>query len=535
MKPTIKALKETVFNDPTDVVMALHDDLKAISSNNNLWPAILEFFAAPPDGSRRRDGIVLNPSKCKKSSLRAASSNQGGIRVLGSIKGSVPARREFIEDKIEHVKTTIARLVSLPHQLALLLLRNCISKELGYLLRTVRLEGMEYLLEEMDENLLKEIDRLRAAPEGEQRSAKSETITGLPDRMGGMGIYLHADIYPAATQAAREAARNQLALRKIPARRTIAQLAELAESEGVMDCYNVYLSPGDDLPTAPEEDGVQIRTQKALTQKIHDRSLENLMAELNIADQTSFVDNGSKIGTAWLNTAPVGRYRYLTDHQVSSGIAIRLLVPSGNNDEHCVSCGGPNPPQHHEGCNLLGTEGANNYRHTYVKDRLVEAIKTSATNADMDTASPVTVTTEPHLPNSNLLADIKICPAAGAPGNNETVYVDLTVKVAQAGNTIAAREAARRLPGQENDPIRTRIWREIAAALEVAAKRKNQHYHDQHVRVVPLVISSGGTLEPRFVNFLKERVTDRKVLRKFVIDVSIVLVRTRAFSYTVGG
>ena len=259
------------------------------------------------------------------------------------------------------------------------------------------------------------------------------------------------------------------------------------------------------------------------------------MAELNIADQTSFVDNGSKIGTAWLNTAPVGRYRYLTDHQVSSGIAIRLLVPSGNNDEHCVSCGGPNPPQHHEGCNLLGTEGANNYRHTYVKDRLVEAIKTSATNADMDTASPVTVTTEPHLPNSNLLADIKICPAAGAPGNNETVYVDLTVKVAQAGNTIAAREAARRLPGQENDPIRTRIWREIAAALEVAAKRKNQHYHDQHVRVAPLVVSSGGTLEPRFVNFLKEWVTDRKALRAFIVDVSIVLVRIRAFSNTVGG
>jgi hypothetical protein len=98
---------------------------------------------------------------------------------------------------------------------------------------------MEQLSEEMDENLLKEIDRLRAAPEGEQRSAKSETIVGLPDRMGGMGIYLHAQIYSAATQAAREAARNQLALRKIPAPRTIAELAALAERNGVMDCYNV--------------------------------------------------------------------------------------------------------------------------------------------------------------------------------------------------------------------------------------------------------------------------------------------------------
>ena len=103
--------------------------------------------------------------------------------------------------------------------------------------------------------------------------------------------------------------------------------------------------------------------------------------------------------------------------------------------------------------------------------------KTSAASA----GTAITLTMEPHLPNSNLLADIKICPAAGAPGNNETVIVDLTIKVAQAGNTIAARETARRQPGQENDPIRTRIWREIAAALEVAVKRKNQHYHDQHV------------------------------------------------------
>ena len=110
------------------------------------------------------------------------------------------------------------------------------------------------------------------------------------------------------------------------------------------------------------------------------------------------------------------------------------------------------------------TEGANNDRPTYVKDRQVEAIKTSTTNAVTDTAISVTDTTEPHLPNSNLVADITICPAAGARGNTETVFVDLTVKVAQAGNTIAAREAAGRLREQENDPIRTRIWREIAAA-----------------------------------------------------------------------
>ena len=531
MKPTITALKEQVFSDPTDVVMALHDDLKAISSNSKLWQQIIEFFAPPADGSRRRDGIVLNPHKCKTNSLWEASTKMGGIEVLGSIKGTPFARREFIEDKIEWVRTTITRLTALPHQLALMLLRNCMSKELSYLLRTVRFEGMEYLLEQMDESLLTEIDRLRVAPEGKQRTAKSEIIVGLPDRMGGMGIYLHVKIYPAATEAAREAARKQLTLRKIPARRTIAELAEIAERKGVMECYNVYLAPGDGLPTAPEEDGEQLRTQKALTQIIHDREYEHLMSELNREDQTSFIDNGSKIGSAWLSAVPVGKYQQLTDQQLSAGVAIRLLVPSGNNDKNCGSCGGPNLPQHHECCNLIGQEGSNNYRHTYIKERLAEAVKTSAASA----GTAITLTMEPHLPNSNLLADIKICPAAGAPGNNETVIVDLTIKVAQAGNTIAARETARRQPGQENDPIRTRIWREIAAALEVAVKRKNQHYHDQHVRVVTLAISSGGTLEPGFVNFLKGWVTDRKAMRKFVVNVSIVLVRTRAFSYTVGG
>jgi hypothetical protein len=37
MKQTIKALKEDVLPDSTDVVMALHDDLKVISSDANLW------------------------------------------------------------------------------------------------------------------------------------------------------------------------------------------------------------------------------------------------------------------------------------------------------------------------------------------------------------------------------------------------------------------------------------------------------------------------------------------------------------------
>ena len=50
----------------------------------------------------------------------------------------------------------------------------------------------------------------------------------------------------------------------------------------------------------------------------------------------------------------------------------------------------------------------------------------------------------------------------------------------------------------------------------------------QGVRLLPLVISSGGTLHKTFYEYLKAMIPDQQARRGLCTDVSIALVRARA-------
>ncbi|RSH95836.1 hypothetical protein EHS25_000929 [Saitozyma podzolica] len=47
-----------------------------------------------------------------------------GLRMLGTCVGARAAREQFLQEKIDHEATTVAKLINLPHQHALLVLRD---------------------------------------------------------------------------------------------------------------------------------------------------------------------------------------------------------------------------------------------------------------------------------------------------------------------------------------------------------------------------------------------------------------------------
>ena len=223
--------------------------------------------------------------------------------------------------------------------------------------------------------------------------------------------------------------------REIPAEFTVDQLAGLKEQSGVADEDNPYRNDGDDLPTVAEENGAHADiSQHGLTKRIMEKAYDVFLASLDEHERIFFVDQGSKVGTAWLDANPSGQFRRLKDQQLSGALASRLLIASGNNAAQCPHCANPNPLYHSHVCNVDRNTSAVNYRHSYLQVSLSDALKQSGHHV---TSGP------PISPNAHLFADLKVSPTAGAPGNHDVVLVDVTVKVAMATDTVAARTAAR--------------------------------------------------------------------------------------------
>ena len=82
-------------------------------------------------------------------------------------------------------------------------------------------------------------------------------------------------------------------------------------------------------------------------------------------------------------------------------------------------------------------------------------------------------------------------------------------------------------------PVRSPLWKQIAASLDVAATACLQHYARAQplVPVVPLVISSGGTFHKTFHEALQILIPDGFHRRQAIMDISIALVRGRAQAF----
>jgi len=131
-----------------------------------------------------------------------------GLSILGSRLGSPDSQAAFLEAKVDPLLDRVKNLASLPHQHALLLLRQCLQLDLRHLQRSLTSDGkIKAAWSRLDQALLNEVRRLRGRVSDRQGDRKEieDTLIALPLRLGGMGILSHQDIAPLALSAANDA------------------------------------------------------------------------------------------------------------------------------------------------------------------------------------------------------------------------------------------------------------------------------------------------------------------------------------------
>jgi hypothetical protein len=143
---------------PSRLVLAYLDDVYILSNDRDTLGTVQAFFHSSPSS------LQLNMTKSK--SYQVEDIRRDGIEVLGSCIGDHSARASFLKAKIEQQEAILAKLVDLPHQHALLLLRECLQQNLRHLLRSLHTGDLQYLWARYDAALQGAVSRIRSAASG---------------------------------------------------------------------------------------------------------------------------------------------------------------------------------------------------------------------------------------------------------------------------------------------------------------------------------------------------------------------------------
>ena len=537
LRSKLASLQNTVAGTPRDTVCAYLDDVYVFSDSAEKRDAILETFSRPD-----LDGLILNANKTKRISLVDVSDGDEDFPILGSMVGTVEARRAFLRSKIDDLRPVLTRLRGLPHQEALLLLRLCFAPQLMHLLRTMDLSDLEEELEELDMLFRDQLDFLRFAAPTHPADEKVKRVYSLPLSVGGCGVLNYCEIRPYARRASQRASR--LVLRNM----------------------GVYHLLADDENAAVEP------ISQALLVKKHfmDRAIPAFLQTLSEDERIAFLDNGSKCGTAWIHAQPWrSGYHFLTDNQVATALNIRCLQSDVLRREVCPHCMNANSVLHFESCIHRRNPDTRQHRHDCVRDVLIQAIRSQGRVVQCE---PPINNNNNNNNNNHQRADISVSAAAGVHGLDARYgLMDLTIKIPLAVDAARVRARAlapplppaaapaaapapapalalahpppppdRDIPDRDEeddqpdpDPRRPG-WAQIEATLEFTAREKHNHYAHlvTHQPVLPIVMTSGGTLHKDAHKLLKDMFPSSDVRSRVRIDISLALVRGRAKAYS---
>jgi hypothetical protein len=99
----------------------------------------------------------------KSSTCTLQDVTQSGLKVLGSCVGSMTPRAALPQAKIEEQERTLAKLPGLPHQNALLVLKECLQQNLRHLLRSLRSDDLSHLWARYDRSLQRCVLKMQGA------------------------------------------------------------------------------------------------------------------------------------------------------------------------------------------------------------------------------------------------------------------------------------------------------------------------------------------------------------------------------------
>ncbi|GFZ48405.1 hypothetical protein JCM24511_06153 [Saitozyma sp. JCM 24511] len=182
---------------PDRFILAYLDDIYILSNHPNTLEGVQAFFSA------RQPSIQLNIAKSKTTPLQAAK--ERGMQLLGSCIGPTAAREHFLEAKVAAEEALLGKLVDLPHQHALLVLRQCLQQNLQHLERSLPSDDLEHLWERLDTSLANSVRRIQAAAPAAPSQAVDNRLIALPVNLGSLGMLSFKTCAPLAFAAASEA------------------------------------------------------------------------------------------------------------------------------------------------------------------------------------------------------------------------------------------------------------------------------------------------------------------------------------------
>jgi hypothetical protein len=364
------------------------------------------------------------------------------LKLLGTVVGPREVRASFLDGKIDGVKEKLDKLVDLPNQHALLLLRMAVQQDLRHLQRILKSDDLSDRWRRLDDILWDAARRIRGASTPLGGEADS-TLLSLPVRMGGLGLLSHQQCAPHAYAAS----------------------LELADSA---------LGPALSLEDGPAEP----KSQRERCQQAFTDTWTKLLEELDEHRRQSVVEASSVLGRKWLNIIPFNPSLRLTNFEVSAGLHLRTLC-SGT-WVACRSCGEANSFGHDEVCARRAPWFV--VRHERVK-RLIGRALASIPDCR--------VNIEPPIGSTRRRNDIEVL-GTNASGIGHHQY-DITVV------SLATREAKATRPPTQLAPDITMADTSAATSMRflgTIAREKRQNLPANTVLpFTPLVFTIGGLME----------------------------------------
>ena len=524
IRSKLEQLSAALRGELHNIVVAYLDDATIATTNPDILTRIVAIFSGQ-DAEAPTDGLILNVAKTKVISMANITAGQG-LPILGSMVGPRACRSAFLRQKTDKLRWEVGRLRYLPYQQALTLHRLCLAPELLYLLRSMDTVDLADELYEIDDIIHQEADRLSGIDSDQarppQQTSKIRAIYNLPSSYGGIGLPSYVATRPAARAAALDEGRIQLRNMGVP---DLNNAARRADPEAV--------------PKPP--------TQRERMQTIHKATVENLLEVMSVDEASSFQDNASKCGSAWLSATPHGNFRKLEDYQVIAALRMRTQHLSVHGDPLCLRCRAPLTIAHAERCRL--GPHVEQGRHNHIRDHILQAIRAANPHQTFQSETPVNNQQQQVIRPRR--SDIRVCDVAGGNGPHGTYHhCDLKVKNILAMDAAAERARARGVhlaaifeeqyehfgePAalQGNNSAQSEARRDIAVALDFAHAACIASYEAVQLpqRIYPLVISSGGTMHKGMIQFIKELIPDKKSRRQLIIDISFSLIRARATAF----
>jgi hypothetical protein len=372
----------------------------------------------------------------------------------------------------------LAKLVSLPHQHDLLVLRQCLQKNLRHLQRSLHSDDLEHLWERLDTSLAGSVRRLRAAASPAPSQTQDDALITLPVKLGGLGILSFKTCAPLAFAAASDASDTLLA--------------------PLLDQDN---------DTANQT----VLSQRERCQEAFLATRDSLLQSLDPHSAKSVVEASSLLGRKWLSVTPFSPALRLSDFEVSAALHARTLLPGAAT--HCRHCGAPNQLGHDEICLRRAPTVARN-------EQAKRAIGTA-----LSTVQGVQVHLEPLITGTQRRNDVRITGSAASGLSSEDIDITIVSLASQDSQT-----ATQPLADTEDDSAAGRTTKLVQKHLNAVAREKRRRHPPSDRPFRPFVLSLGGTMETDARDALKlwKSIMTGGVYSLLVRRLSLGLLRARA-------